>query len=324
MPPSTLCRFQWNNGSFKPILQKPLQTYCSIVFTPEDSIVRKKFISYIPKWITRLPQVQKDWGAALQILEGHTEAVSAMTFSPDGKQVVSGSWDNTVRLWDAATGTVLQTLEEHTDVVGVVTFSPDGKQVASASDDTTVRLWDAATGAALQTLEGHTDQVTAVGFSTDSNQIASASDDRIIRLWNVATGAAFQTLEGHTDQVTAVGFSPDSNQIASASDDKTIKLWDAATGAVLWTLKYTGIVPTLSFSTDGSRLQSDGGFFPLYSHAVNILPQSAYLSDLLIKHEWIARRKVNLLWLPHEYREVVTAVFRDVKTSIRSYFNTRV
>jgi WD40 repeat protein len=79
-----------------------------------------------------------------------------VAFSPDGKQVVSGSGDETVRLWDAATGAALQTLEGHTDYVRSVAFSPDGKQVVSGSDDETVRLWDAATGAALQTLEGHT------------------------------------------------------------------------------------------------------------------------------------------------------------------------
>ena len=88
-----------------------------------------------------------------------------MAFSPDGKQVVSGSRDKTVRLWDAATGATLQTLEGHTHYVTSVAFSPDGKQVVSGSIDQTVRLWDMATGAALQTLEGHTDAVTSVTFS---------------------------------------------------------------------------------------------------------------------------------------------------------------
>jgi WD40 repeat protein len=72
------------------------------------------------------------------------------SFQHDGKQVVSGSGDGTVRLWDAATGAALQTLEGHTDWVTSVAFSPDGKQVVSGSGDRTVRLWDAATGAALR------------------------------------------------------------------------------------------------------------------------------------------------------------------------------
>jgi WD40 repeat protein len=72
-----------------------------------------------------------------------------VAFSPDGKWVVSGSDDETVRLWDAATGAPLQTLEGHTDWIISVAFSPDGKRVVSGSDDKTVRLWDAATGAPL-------------------------------------------------------------------------------------------------------------------------------------------------------------------------------
>jgi WD40 repeat protein len=96
----------------------------------------------------------------------------SVAFSPDGKQVVSGSDDNTVRLWDAATGAQLQTLKGHTGWINSVAFSPDGKQVVSGSDDNTVRPWDAATGAQLQTLEGHTGFVNSVAFSPDGKQLS--------------------------------------------------------------------------------------------------------------------------------------------------------
>jgi WD40 repeat protein len=123
------------------------------------------------------PKVQGSWNAALQTLEGHTGSVTSAAFSPDSKQVVSGSGDHTVRvsgfgdrtvrLWDAGTGALLQTLEGHTDSVYSVAFSPDGKQAVSGSDDHTVRLWDAGTEALLQTLEGHTSLVSSVAFSPD-------------------------------------------------------------------------------------------------------------------------------------------------------------
>ena len=124
-----------------------------------------------------------------KILEGHTQPVTSIAFSPDRKILASGSEDNTVILWNIADGTRAATLEEHTNRVLSVAFSPDGKTLASGSDDETVRLWDVATGRQIDTLLGHTNGVASLAFNPNplTYMLASAGGyDRTVLLWDLS------------------------------------------------------------------------------------------------------------------------------------------
>jgi WD40 repeat protein len=168
-----------------------------------------------------------------------------------------------------------------------------------------MRLWDAATGAPTQVRYGHTDKVNAVAFSPDSKLVASASDDGTVRLWDAATGAPTQVLKGHTDKVNAVAFSPDNKLVASASDDGTVQLWDAATGDILCTFADC-LTPILAFSEDGLYLRTKQG--SLLINGDLRAAKTNHNGTLFIKDNWIATRKLKLLWLPLEYQPCCSVV----------------
>ncbi|WPJ67032.1 hypothetical protein SMAC4_14111 [Sordaria macrospora] len=245
--------------AYKSIIeQAPLQAYISaLVFAPSGSLIKRNFRAEEPEWIRTKPAVELDWNPCLQTLEGHSRSVRSVAFSPDGQRLASGSVDNTIKIWDPASGSCLQTLEGHSQYVDSVAFSPDGQRLASGSGDDTIKIWDTASGSCLQTLEGHSKTVRSVAFSPDGQRLASGSEDNTIKIWDPASRSCLQTLEGHSWYVVSIAFSPDGQRLASGSWDKTIKIWDPALGSCLQTLEgHIDSISSVAFSSDGQRLAS--------------------------------------------------------------------
>ena len=193
--------------------------------------------------------------AAVLAITGHTGPVRFATFSPDGRQIVTASYDKSARIWDAATGRQVLKLSGHTDRVLSAAFSPDGRQIVTASTDKSARIWDAATGRQVLLLSGHTERVLCAAFSPDGRQIVTASTDKSARIWDAATGRQVLLLNGNTDQVTFAAFSPDGRQLVTASADKSARIWDAATGRQLQLLSgHTDWVISAAFSPDGKQI----------------------------------------------------------------------
>ena len=190
-------------------------------------------------------------------LTGHSDGVTSVAMSPDGKKVASSSLDGTARLWDAATGKELLIFRGHTDAVWSVAFSPDGSRLMTSALDKTAKIWDTASGRLLVTLTGHTESVNRAMFSPleRGSRAVTASDDGTAKIWDANTGAELFSLPDQFGWISGVAFSPDGTRIATAQNDGIAKVWDTSRGENLLTLfGHTDNILSIVFSPDGNRL----------------------------------------------------------------------
>jgi len=191
--------------------------------------------------------------------EGPDDQVNSVAISPDGRWVLSGSEDHTIRLWDLSSGQCLRNLDRHSGSVASVAISPDGRWGLSGSWDNTLRLWDLSSGQCLRTFQGHTDRVHSVAISPDGRWGLSGSSDGTLRLWELLTGQCLRTFQGPGGQVFSVAISPDGRWGLSGSRDGTLRLWELLTGQCLRTFQgHAESVFSVAISPDGRRSLSGG------------------------------------------------------------------
>ena len=196
--------------------------------------------------------------------------MSAIAFSPDGKQIASGSSDKTIQLWDVVTGDYQKTLIGHSEGVTAVAFSLDGKQIASGSSHKTIRLWDAATGDYQKTLAVHSRRVTSVAFSPDI--IASGSSDKTIRLWPLEFPLKASKYVKH-----------------NLGHRSTFRLYRE--------IETSESTSTIKFSADKQYLITNMGSIRLKKAQLGLENHIGSLQDIYVQNQWIYHGKASLFRL---------------------------
>ncbi len=195
------------------------------------------------------------------VLEGHTDSIESVALSADGRIAVSGSSDNTLRVWNLESSDCLKVLEGHSDSVTCLALSADGRLAVSGSRDKTLRVWNLSSGKCLKVLEGHFRSVTSLALSADGRCIVSASLDATLRVWDLESSDCLKVLEGHTGSINSIALSADGRLAISGSGDRTLRVWNLESGECIKVLKgHTDDIYSLALSADG-RLAISGSRF---------------------------------------------------------------
>jgi len=186
-------------------------------------------------------------------LEGHEDNVTNAAFSPDGRSIVTSSYDGTARIWDARTGSQIQVLRGHEGALWHAEFSPNGVQVLTTSTDKTARIWEVESGKELAILQGHQDAVLDAAFGPAGYRVVTASVDATARLWDAGTGEQLDIFIGHEEAICCIDFSPDGKSVVTASNwDGTARLWDIETGEAV--AVFTDLPRRMSIPAENSVL----------------------------------------------------------------------
>ena len=193
----------------------------------------------------------------------HTESVSSVAITADGKRVVSGSSAGTIRIWDVETGSCIRRMDGNTGTVQAVAITPDGRCVVSG-DGSVIRLWNLEAGQFIRTMEelhGRTNSVSlirSVAITPDGKFVVSRHRDKTVRVWEFKTGRCIRFLKEQTGSVRSVAITPKGSHVVYCSD-MSIRVWELKTGKCISTMEgHTGRVNSVAISSDGKYVISGG------------------------------------------------------------------
>jgi hypothetical protein len=170
-------------------------------------------------------------GTLLHEFEGHGDIVYGLSFRPDGGQLASASFDQTVRLWDLGLGRPAGVFRGHSDFVYDVAYDRDGRTLLSAGKDRSVKRIDVARLKELRTYSDHNDDVLALAVPPGGGKFVTAGNEPQLRWWSGDGEKPTQRISGHGGPVHQLAFSGDGTRLISAGGDGTVRLWDGRTGA---------------------------------------------------------------------------------------------
>ncbi|KAL6401589.1 HNWD3 protein [Ilyonectria robusta] len=234
------------------IANAPLQAYASaLIFSPRLSNTRKLFEKHAPDWLVTTSAIENHWDACQATLEGHSDHVNSVAFSPDGKSIASGSSDGTIKIWDAMTGHCKMTIADHDGEVRSIAFSPDSQYLAWESR-TTLNIRNGSTGHISRTLIDYRFKWGMLAFSPDSTLLASTST---LGIWDTRSGDRKWALPAVASQASALAFLPDGQHLASAN------MWGLSISNLRTGKVEASRYPGRNRLSDGHTFSADGRYF---------------------------------------------------------------